>query len=225
MRSTAVAPGEMVTLFGRGIGPDAGVFSPVLSGSGTLPSELGGTQVSFDGVAAPLVYAQANQVNAIVPFEMAGRESADIQISFNGQMTDPATVSIVDAQPGIFTNGGAATGQAIALNEDASFNSTSNPAAKGSIVSVFATGAGQTDPPGMNGSFASDDSIRPILPVSVLIGGIGAEVIRAGVPEGAFAGLLLVEVRVPEGTASGPDVSVEVAIGETLSPPATLAIR
>lgn len=184
-----------MTLFGRGIGPESGVMSPMRSGSGSLPTLLGGTQVSFGGIPAPLICAQANQVNAIVPFEMAGRDSAPVQVAFNGRTTDPATVSIVEVQPSLFTTKGAFTGQGIALNQDASFNSTSNPAVKGSVLSIFATGAGQTNPPVVNGVFSADDSVRPRRPVAVLIGGIGAEVVRAGIPRGSFAGLLQVDVQ------------------------------
>jgi alcohol dehydrogenase (cytochrome c) len=225
LRGTAVAPGEVVTIFGRGIGPEAGVFPPTLSAGGALPTQLGGTQVTFNGVAAPLVFAQANQVNAIVPFEVTGRESADVQISFNGRTTNTVTVSVVEAQPGLFTRSGASTGQAIALNQDGSFNSSSNPAARGSTLSIFATGAGQTNPPAQTGSFASSDSIRPLLAVKVLIGGIGADVGSARIPQGSFAGMLRVDVRVPEAAPTGAETPIEVVIGDTLSPPVTVAIR
>ena len=76
-----------------------------------------------------------------------------------------------------------------------------------------------------DGTFAPDDSIRPRLRVTVLIGGIGAEVISARVPLGFFAGLIQVDVRIPAGAPSGPAVSLEMGVGDVLSPPTTLAIR
>jgi uncharacterized protein (TIGR03437 family) len=131
----------------------------------------------------------------------------------------------VKKQPGIFTTGGTGSGQAIVQNGDGSLNSSSNLAAKGSTVSILATGAGQTTPTLPAGTFASGDSIRPRLPITVLIGGIGAEVIGAQVPSGQFAGLLQVDVRIPAGAPSGPAVSLEVGVGNVLSPPATIAIQ
>jgi quinohemoprotein ethanol dehydrogenase len=223
-QAAAVAPGQIVTLFGRGIGPDSGVLFPSSPPMVSLPSRLGDTQVFFNGVAAPLLYAQANQVNAIVPFEVLGQDTADVQISHSGQTTQTVTVSVVEKQPGIFTIGGTGSGQAIVQNADGSLNSSSSPAAKGSTVSIFATGAGQTTPTLPDGAFAPDDSSRPRLRITVLIGGIGAEVINARVPRGLLAGLIQVDAQIPAGVPSGP-VSLELGVGDVLSPPTTLAIR
>ena len=74
----------------------------------------------------------------------------------------------------------------------------------------MATGAGQTTPTLADGTFAADDSIRPRLPITVLIGGIGAEVVSARVPLGVFAGLIQVDVQIPAGAPSGPAVSLEL---------------
>jgi uncharacterized protein (TIGR03437 family) len=223
-RAGAVAPGQLVTIFGRGIGPETGVLSPITTSS--LPTSLGDTQVLFGGIAAPLIFVQANQANAIVPFEMAGRDRVDVEVVHNGRRTTPATVSVVAAQPGVFTTMGAAAGQGIILNQDGTTNSSSNPAAKGSLIRVFATGAGQTVPPGVNGAFAVDDSAKPRLRVEALIGGIGGQVVAARVPRGIFAGVMLVEIRLPANAPSGSDVPVELAVGDVMSPPtATVAIR
>jgi uncharacterized protein (TIGR03437 family) len=196
------------------------------STSGSLPISLGETQVFFSGISAPLIFAQANQVNAIVPFEMAGRDSADVQIIHSGRTTEPATVSVVDVQPGVFTANGAAAGQGIILNEDSTPNSASNPAAKGSVIRIFATGAGQTLPRGVNGAFAADDSVKPRSRVEALIGGIGGRVLNARVPSGLFAGVVQVDVRIPANAPSGSEVPLELAVGEVISPPiATVSVR
>jgi uncharacterized protein (TIGR03437 family) len=172
----------------------------------------------FNGVASPLLYAQSNQVNAVVPFEIAGRDTAEVQIVHNMERTGTATVSVVAAQPGVF--------QGTVFNEDGTVNSASNPAAKGSVIRIFATGAGQTNPPSVTGTMAADDSIRPRLRVEALIGGIGAERVNASIARGAFPGILQVVARVPMSAPSGPDVLLELAVGEAVSPPtATVAIR
>ncbi|HEY6346699.1 MAG TPA: PQQ-binding-like beta-propeller repeat protein [Bryobacteraceae bacterium] len=224
VRSTGLAPGQLVTLFGSGIGPDTGASFPFSPGmapeSGTLfpffppvPTSLGNTQVFFNGVAAPLLFAQANQVNAIVPFEVLGQgDTADVQISHSGQMTQTVTVSVVKKQPGIFTIGETGSGQAIVQNADGSLNSPSNPAAKGSTISILATGAGQTTPTLPDGTIAPDDSSQPRLRITVLIGGIGGEAVSARVPLGFVAGLIQVDVRIPAGAPSGPQVSLDTSV-------------
>jgi len=236
-RSTAVAPGQLVTLFGSGIGPASAAsfrFFPGMSPEpGALfpfipavPTSLGDTQVFFNGVAAPVLFAQANQVNAIVPFEVSRQgDTANVQISHGGQMTQTVTVSVVKKQPGIFTTGGTGSGQAIVQNADGTLNSSSNLAAKGSTISILATGTGQNTPILPDGTFATGDSNRPRLRITVLIGGIGAEVINARVPLGLFAGLVQVDVRIPAGVPSVPQVSLELGVGDVLSPPTTRAIQ
>src|ERR1700682_758159 len=61
-----LVPGELVTLFGDGLGPDTGLRAEATDGA--LPTELGSTRVIVDGTPAPLLYVSRNQVNAIVPF-------------------------------------------------------------------------------------------------------------------------------------------------------------
>lgn len=196
-----------------------------LMGTGTLPTSLGGTQVSFGGVPAPLLFSSANQVNAIVPFAMTGRQTAELSIVHDGQNTPPVTVSIVEVQPGLFTMRGAGMGPAIILNQDGGLNSGSNPASKGSTVSIFATGAGQTNPPGVDGMFATNDSSAPLRRVEALIGGIGGEVLSARTARGLFAGVIRVDVRVPANVASSLETRIALAVGDVISPPATIAIR
>jgi uncharacterized protein (TIGR03437 family) len=92
-------------------------------------------------------------------------------------------------------------------------------------VKVFATGAGQTNPPGVNGAFTIDDSIKPASRVVVLIAGIGADLINARVPRGLFAGILQADARVPANAPSGAEIPIWLAVGDVISPPATVAIR
>lgn len=225
MRSGSIAPGEVLTIFGLGIGPNTAALPSLALPSGPLPTTLGDTQVLFDGVAAPLLYTQANQVNAIVPFEVGKKDSVQLAITHSGQMVGPVTLSVVASQPGIFTTKGGTIGPGIVFNQDGSLNSPSNPAVKGSTVSIFATGAGQTIPPGVNGAFAVDDSAKPALPVDVLIGGFNATPVNARTPQGMFAGVVQIDAPVPATAASGPQIPVAVAIGDVLSPNVTIAIQ
>jgi uncharacterized protein (TIGR03437 family) len=66
--SGQVTPGEIISIFGTNFGPATGLTASIGTEQTGLPTQLGGVQVLFDGVAAPLLYASSNQINAIVPF-------------------------------------------------------------------------------------------------------------------------------------------------------------
>ena len=213
-RTGPVAPGQIVSIFGSGVGPSAAAGAR-LDFSGGVDSFVGDTKVLFDGIPAPLIYVQGGQVNAIVPYSVAGRTTTRLEIEYLEVKSNPVALSVADAAPGIFTVEGG-IGQAAMLNENGSFNSSSNPAAKNSIVTMFATGEGQTDPPGIDGMLSVDPLPKPRLPVSLRIGGLTAEVLYAGAAPG-FAGLLQVNARVPNDVAAMGDVEVLLTIGSSTS--------
>jgi hypothetical protein len=80
---SGIAAGEFITLTGFGIGPKNGVaYQP--DAQGQPPRQLAGVQVFFDGVPAPLLYAQSRQVNVLVPFELSGKGSTNVVVQYNG---------------------------------------------------------------------------------------------------------------------------------------------
>lgn len=193
LQSGSVAPGEIVTLFGEGLGPDAGAGAQ-LTTDGLVGTEIGGTRVFFDDLPAPLIYASSSQVNAIVPYEIAGRSSTMVRVEASDSVSNAVVLNVAPVAPGLFTT---------ILNEEATLNSASNPTAKGSVVVLYGTGEGQTDPPGVNGQIASGVPGKPVSPVSVQVGGLDADVLYAGGAPGQVAGLFQVNVRVPAGVDSG----------------------
>ena len=143
--SGGIAPGELVTLTGFGIGPDRGVaYQP--DAKGNVPTQLGGVQVLFDGVPAPILYAQSRQINVVAPVSPAGNGTRQITITYNNQQLGPAVAKAVFGNPGIFRLQIWQSAQAVARNQDGTLNGPANPAARGSFVTVWATGYGQTDP-------------------------------------------------------------------------------
>jgi uncharacterized protein (TIGR03437 family) len=144
--NSVVVPGEIITLTGFGIGPDNGVaYQP--NAQGQVPLQLAGVRVLFDGQPAPVLYAQSRQINAIAPVELSGQTQTNITVAYNqGNVGSiPASVMAICA-PGIFRLQAGVSSQAAALNQDGTLNGPSNPAARGSAVSVWGTGFGLTDP-------------------------------------------------------------------------------
>jgi len=164
--SNGIAPGELVSLFGSGIGPDnaAGLQRDA---AGNVATELAGTRVLFNGFPAPLLYASSGQINAVVPFELAGSTHASVRVVRDGANFKTLDIPVLDAAPAVFTLD--EFGQAAVLNEDGSLNSVSNPATQGSVISIFATGAGLLQPDRSNGRVPSAPSAKPALPVRVII--------------------------------------------------------
>jgi uncharacterized protein (TIGR03437 family) len=181
-----VAPGELITIFGSGIG-------------------VPGVAVTFDGSPAAVLYAGGDQVNCLAPAGFAGRTEVHLAVrgpDFSHELAVPAA----SAAPGIFTHQGNGAGPGIIVNEDGAQNSALVPAAKGSIVAIYATGI-------------------PLEGVSAEIGGAPAQTIAVE-PLPGTPGVLQVRARVPEGTASGAASPVVIMAGEARSQPGvTIALQ
>jgi uncharacterized protein (TIGR03437 family) len=144
--SGGIAPGELITLTGFGIGPEIGVgYQP--DAQGNVPTELAGVQVLFDSVPAPILYAQSRQINAIAPVGSAVNGTMQVTVTYNNQQFGPAVAKARFGNPGIFRLQIGQSEQAVAMNQDGTLNGPTNPAARGSVVAVWGTGYGQTDPP------------------------------------------------------------------------------
>jgi len=208
-RPAAIAPGEILSLFGQGIGPSPAGFT--LDANGKLPGEISGTQVLINGTAAPLLYVSASQVNAIVPYDLAGAEIATLQTVYNGLASASWGVPVATASPALFTLDSSGVGQASVLNQDNSVNGPSNAAARGSLVQIFATGGGGTTPASATGSLAGGNPTT--LPAAVTIGSMDSPVMYHGSAPGEVAGLIQVNAQVPLGVTPGPAVPIVLSVG------------
>ena len=74
------------------------VFSAALDLAGLkLPTQLGGTSITFEGIPAPLFFSSSGQVTFQVPFELAGKTSSQMTIRVDGETSATATVPLQDA--------------------------------------------------------------------------------------------------------------------------------
>jgi len=215
----AVSPGEMVVIYGTGLGP-AQFAGMTVNNSGFVSTQYSGNaviSVQFNGLAAPLVYTSATAIAVVVPYEITG-PAAQLTVTYHGATSAPVTLNVAPTAPGIFTADTSGSGQAVVVNnyEAGTLNSATNPAAQGSAIILYATGAGQTWPPGVDGKLAAAPLPVPILPVRVTIGGVPAVVQYAGGALGQVAGMMQLIVVVPSGV-SGSAVPVVVQIGDAVS--------
>jgi uncharacterized protein (TIGR03437 family) len=220
-----VSPGEIVIINGSGLGPVQPVAFQV-GDSGLLSTNLSGTQVLFDGIPAAQVSVQANQITAIVPYEVAGEAITQLQVSSSSIQANAVTMTVATTAPGIFTQNSTGIGPGNILNADSTTNSPTNPAASASVITIIATGEGQTSPLGVDGMVGSDMPPIPVQTVSVQIGGIDAPVMNASGTPGLAAGFFQVAAKVPDGAPSGDAIPIVLSVGGMSSQPGvTISIQ
>ena len=188
-----VAPGEIVSLTGFGIGPDTGVsYQP--TAQGTVPTEVGGVQVLFNGQPVPVIYAQSRQVNAIVPANLSG--SATVSLVYNGTPVGSTSVAVAFGVPGLFRAQPGVSAQLLAVNADGTLNNASNPAASGSVVMLLGTGFGNTAPACTAGGLNDDFAANLASPLSVILNQHAQLVTYAGAAPTLLCGVAQINVQV-----------------------------
>ena len=210
-----VAPGEIVAIFGANLGvSEFTQFQP--DANGNVGTTLASTQVLVNGVAAPVVYVTDTQVGAITPFGLSGA-TASFQVVYKGQTSAPLIVPVAAAAPGLFSQDGNGGGLGV-INPDGAPSFLNDLSVPGSVVSFYATGTGQTVPPSVDGATTNGKPYpTPILPVTVLINGQKAQVVYVGAAPGLVAGVLQVDVVVPDIHMSY-DLQVLLQVGDFVSP-------
>ena len=206
-QSAAVAPGEILTIYGASAGP-ANPVNGQLDASGQFPTNLGGVQVLFGSTPAPLLYAGPGQVNAIVPFEVVGEQLTAMQYQYNVPMTglsfaNTVMLPVTSAAPAIFSLAETGSGPGAILNQDYSVNSASNPAAAGTEIQIFGTGGGGVVGGATDGALAPGAVWLATQPTAT-IGGVNAQVDYAGSAPGLVNGAIQVNLTIPPGLTPGP---------------------
>ena len=220
--SGTIAAGEIVTIFGTALGPAKGVaLTPELMIGGRLPTTMGGVQVLVNNYPAALLYASATQISAIVPYEINAPvflENVSLLVRYSGQSSNGILVEQASAAPGLFTADSSGSGPGAILNGDLTLNSRNNPAKPGDPVVLYLTGEGQTLPHGVSGSVTSPQPPypQPVLPPVVTIDGQPAQVLFYAEAPGIVAGMLQINVQIPDGARSG-DLPVVVTFGKASS--------
>lgn len=229
-----VSPGQIITIKGRSMAP--ATATEFTLANGVVPTRLGEVVVTFDGIEAPLLYVGpaggggGDQINAIVPYGVSGRLSTQLVVQYQGVTSAPLSLSVREAEPGIFTANQSGSGQASVRNQDNAVNSTSSPAARGSVISIYGTGEGLVTPALSDGrqTPVTAPFPRPLLMPTVRIGGVMAQVTYAGSAPGLVAGVFQLNAVIPANLAvTAPmNVPVEVQFGTFASQPnVTVAVR
>jgi uncharacterized protein (TIGR03437 family) len=247
----AISPGTIVSIFGSNFGPPVGATS--YDDTGLYPTSLpdggtnGNTTVTFNGIAAPMLYVGPGQINAIVPYGVAGQQTAAVVVTCYN-LTATFSVPILDTSPAVFTATQNGAGQGAILNVELVgpvYNSPGNPSPKGYAITMFATGVGAWSPPVPEGAIslfasASTGSVapapllcgfapsctRPAALISLTIGGEPAQILYTGSSPFQPWSLLQINAVVPSDTGSGQQpVVLTVGPNDNSQQKVTMAIQ
>jgi len=236
----AIAPGELIAIKGNNLGPASCAAPAACSNGGyiftvnadnTVSSTLGGVQVTFDGFPGTPTYVSATQINVVVPWEIAGRTTTNIVVSYNSVASAALMQQVTSVAPGIYTSDSTGSGQAAAVNLTGANAGTINgttgsnkPATQGSYVALFMTGGGLTNPGSVTGSVNPAGPLPLKASVTAMIGGQPATVQYSGAAPTLINGVVQINLLVPTGV-SGNNVPVVVTIGGQQSQTATIAVQ
>jgi uncharacterized protein (TIGR03437 family) len=219
---TAVAPGQVLSIFGSRIAPARSAVP-----NGGSASSFQGISVTFNGVPAPILYTSGEQINIQVPYEIAGQDSAEMQVVSSSEgLTERKIVSVVQRQPSVFLapdallsdvpgyfycgNTFSRAQHALALNADGTLNTCSNAALAGSTVTIFMNGLGPIQPAQPTGAIVASPA------VAVAPGVVATGILSTTTFPGAISGLA--QVQIQQATAGFLEVLPVVAGKEAREP-------
>ena len=208
----AVAPGEVVAIWGSGLGPAKLTQYQLDPTSGLVGTSLAGTSVIIGGTPAPILYTSATQIGAVVPYSVAG-PYVQVFVQYQGQTSPPVPMAVAPVVPALFTADSSGKGQAAASNQDGTVNGPAHPAKVGSYISLWLTGAGQMNPAGVDGQPGAAPLPRPAAAVAVTIGGQSVTPQYAGQAPNVVAGVMQINAQIPSGTQAGNAIPVVVQVG------------
>lgn len=197
--------------------------------SGSWDTVVGSTRVLFDGVPAPVLYASTGQTSVMVPYSISGRSTTAIRVEYQGLQSSPITYNVVAVVPAIYTLNQSGSGPGAILNSDGTVNMPNDSAPRSSYVTVYMTGEGQTTPAGVDGTVTPEDPSgwkKPQLPVTATVGGVPATVYYAGSAPGIIAGVMQVNVQIPQSAPTGGSVPMLIYVGNSSTQAnVTVAVR
>jgi uncharacterized protein (TIGR03437 family) len=153
-----IAPGEMIRITGRGLGPAFDLVAQ-LDSNGRVANSLGGIQVLFDGVPAPLVGIEPTSITCMTPFSVSGKTTTVVQVAQKGVANSGVIVGVKEVayRPDVL----------VVVNLNGTFNTQSTPAHAGQSVIVYATGFGGTSPSVPDGTLYTSPLPAPAYPIQM----------------------------------------------------------
>ena len=207
--SQNTAPGSLISLIGANL-------SPVSQASSTtpLPTALGESCLTVNGVPVPMLFASGEQINAQMPYQVDGNVTLILRTP--GGVSDNFNLTILPAAPSIFRSGASGPETqlpAVVRARNNELVTVSNPIHRDDVISIYLTGMGNTSPAVQAGFPGGSDPIAtPLIAPTVRVGGVGAAIEFAGLAPGQV-GVYQINARIPKNAPIGFDIPLSVAQG------------
>ena len=204
LENTAVSPGGLVSIFGNGLATET-----LNAETSPLPTNLGGTSITVDGIPAALLFVSPTRINLQIPFETTG-ETAEIIVTTPAGASS-AAVDVNQAQPEIFFDPTTGLGALVNIETGVTLWEQHLPA--GATAAVICAGLGAVDPTVNTGHPAPlNPRAETVQTVEAEIDGRAVNVLFSGLAPG-FSGLYQVNIKLPTDLDTGRYILVIRAAG------------
>jgi uncharacterized protein (TIGR03437 family) len=204
-----VAPGGLISVYGEQMAPVNIATKEI-----PLPTALGESCLTVNGVAVPMLFVSPQQINGQLPFNVDG--NAQMTLRTPGGISDNFNFSILSAAPAVFRTGtaGPETGLAtITRADNGELVTPTNPVHPGDSIVIWATGLGRTSPAIDSGMPAPSDPLADaVIQPSILLGGVALDVQYAGLVPGSV-GLYQINATVPRSVPLGLSIPLLISQG------------
>ena len=220
-----IAQGAIFVLFGSDLGPaKISVASPAFQ-----TTSLGGTTVAVTmngkAVDVPLYYTSAGQIAALLPSDIP-TGTGTIAVTYSGQTSATAPITVVENNVGIFTITSSGAGPGVVTYPDYSLvsdakaancggpDTTCGAANPGDTLILWATGLGPVS--GNDVAGAGLGVNMPNIPLKLWLGGVEAQVTYQG-RSGCCVGEDQIVFKIPDNVPSGCAVPLLIQINNEVS--------
>ena len=204
-----VAPGGLISVYGQQMSPVNIATSEI-----PLPTALGESCLTVNGVAVPVLFVSSQQINGQLPVNVDG--NAQMTLRTPGGISDNFNFSILSAAPAVFRSGiaGPETGIAtITRADNGELVTPTNPVRTGDTIVIWATGLGHTSPVIDSGMPAPADPLASaVIHPTVTLGGVSLNILYAGLVPGSV-GLNQINAGVPSGVPQGLSIPLVISQG------------
>ncbi len=216
--STAIAPGSLVKIEGNDLSP-----INQASRERPLPTALGESCITVNGLPIPLIFVSGKEINAQIPFEIAG--STTLILRTPGGVSDNFNLAVSPTAPSIFRTliEGIDTPVATIVNgRNGLLATNSNPVKRNDNIVIYLTGMGKTNPPVEAGLSAPSDPLASSLVAPVVsLGGVEIPVTYAGLTPGEV-GVYQINAQILRWVPTGFSIPLTISQGGSVT---TLTLR
>lgn len=208
-QTSSVAPGGLVTIQGSNLSP-VNLASRELP----LPTALGESCLTVNGLPVPVLFVSPNQINAQLPFQATGNVAMILRTP--GGVSDTYNLTIQPQAPSVFrttVEGLDNEVPTVVREANSTVVTDSNPLHRNDTITIYLTGLGQTNPPVEAGVPSPADPVAtPLVAPTVRLGGVALNVSGSGLVPGEV-GQYQITATVPRNVPLGLSVPLEIRQG------------